>query len=310
MRPANRTSHPVPLRLAVAEAPLPGRQAKHHLPVPIASTLYTRLRKSWGATLAERRALVGCLAQNGWVKQAKKLTFCGVTPTSLARDRSKRRRVLGCHSSLCPVCARLRQNRIFSRMRPWVEGQMGELGRAALLKLAIPDTQELVIDRLTDLADEVRSITGTRAWRKFSGAIGVVMTLEVGRGSTGRGHPHAHLFVYSNSGKVLDAFLDWLKIRWSRRVKRDLIEGADLIFMGPDPSVWAPRLHYILKGNRVDPDWPLPLMREVIEAITSGKHLFSVWGLAKRPGGWTSARFASNIRVFRPSYAQRLLAAG
>lgn len=253
---------------------------------------------------------MGFLAEHGWTKQAEKLTRCGVTPASLARGKSKRRRVLGCHVRYCPVCARLRQNRIFSRMRPWVEGQMGEHGCAALLTLALPDTPELLIDRLVSLAEEVRSITGTRAWRRFSETIGVVMTLEVGAGSTGRGHPHAHLFVYSDSRKSLDAFLDWFRAHWSRRVKRDLIEGAGLDFMGPDPGEWAPRLSYLLKGNRIVPDWPLPLVGEVLKAITSGKRLFSVWGLAKRPGGWTRARFAYNIRVFRPSCERRFQATG
>jgi hypothetical protein len=166
------------------------------------------------------------------------------------------------------------------------------------------------VERLDRLAEEVRSITGTRVWRRFSGVIGVAMTLEVGPGTTGRGHPHAHLFVYSNSAETLDDFLDWLKGRWFRRVKRELIEGAGLTIMGPGPDDWAPRLSYILKGNHIMPGWPHPLVDEVLEAISSGKRLFSAWGLAHRRGGWTSARFAPNVQRFRPFCERRLLATG
>ena len=239
------------------------------------------------------------------------MTRCGVTLGSLAQGKSKRRRVLGCHRSYCPACARLRRNRIFSRMRPWVEGQMGLTGGAAFLTLSLPESDGRVIDRLARLSKEVRSIPTARDWRRgFCPDIGVVMTFEIGPGSNRTGYVHAHLFIYSGSREALGAFLNWLSSRWSRRVKRDLIEGAGLEFMGPNPEEWAPRLHYLLKGNRIALDWPLPLVEEVLEAITSGKRFFSVWGLAKRRGGWTRARFAGNIQAFRPSLMGKLKVAG
>lgn len=273
--------------------------------------MYHGIRQSWGATITERKTLVGFLGQQGLFKQAWKLTQCGVTPTTLARKRSQRQRVLGCHTSYCPICARLRRNRIFSRMRPWIKGQMGLFGASAHLKLALPPSEGRVLERLSRLADEVRSATTTRDWRqRFSSNIGVVMTLEVGPGSHKLGYPHAHLFIYASTRGALDAFLDWLKARWARRVRQKLIEGAGLSLMGPDPDEWAPRLHYILKGNRIRPDWPQDLVKQVIEAITSRKRLFSVWGLATRRGGWTRARFATNIQAFRPTTLKRLRATG
>lgn len=259
----------------------------------------------------ERRALIGCLARHGLIKQAKKLTHCGVTPTTLARGRSERRRVLGCHAGYCPICTRLRRNRIFSRMRPWIERQMGEFGASAHLKLALPSSEGRVLERLNRLAKEVRSVTTIPAWRdRFSSDIGVVMALEVGPGSHNLGHPHAHLFVFASAETALEAFLEWLKTRWTRRVQTDLIEGAGLSLLGQSPDAWAPRLRYVLKGNRISPDWPLPLVEQVIEAITSRKRLFSVWGLAKRRGGWTRARFAGNIQAFRPNLMGKVKAAG
>lgn len=311
MKPADRALHPVPLRLAVVEAPLPDRRAEHHLPVPIASALYLRIRHSWGATIADRNTLVGFLGQHGLLKQAWKLTQCGVTPATLARSKRERRRVFGCHVGYCPICARLRQNRIFSRMRPCIEGQMGEFGASAQLKLALPSSEGRVSERLGRLAKEVRSTTTTRGWRqRFSSDIGVVMTLEIGPGSDMLGHPHAHLFIYARTDHALEAFLGWLKVRWTRRVRTELIEGASLTLMGRDPDKWAPRLRYVLKGNPISPDWPLALVEEVIEAITSRKRLFSVWGLATRRGGWTRARFASNIQVFRPTALSGFRATG
>ncbi len=196
-------------------------------------------------------------------------------------------------------------------MRPWIKGQMGLSGASAHLKLALPSSQGRVLERLSRLAKEVRSVTTTRDWRRgFSLTIGVVMTLEIGPGSDKRGHPHAHLFIYASTREALDTFLDWLKSRWARRVGQKLIEGAGLSLMGLDPDEWAPRLHYILKGNRIRPDWPQDLVKQVIEAITSRKRLLSVWGMAIRRGGWTRARFATNIQAFRPTSLKRLRATG
>lgn len=311
MRPADRASSLVIPRLTAVENNSPGRQAEANLLVPIASTMYTGIQQSWSTTIARRRTLIGYLTQQGFFEPAWKLTRCGVTPNTLARRVSQRRRVLGCHMSYCPTCARLRQNRIFSRMRPWVEGQMGEFGASAHLKLALPSSQGRVLERLSQLGKEVRSVTSTRDWREgFSLSIGVVMTLEIGPGGDQRGHPHAHLFIYASTKGALDPFLDWLKTRWARRVRQRLIEGAGLSIMGPDPNEWAPRLRYILKGNRIQPGWPQDLLEQVIEAITSRKRLFSVWGMAVRQGGWTRARFATNIQAFRSAAQNQLRATG
>jgi hypothetical protein len=187
---------------------------------------------------------------------------------------------------------------------------MGLTGGAALLTLSLPESNGRVIDRLAHLSKEVRSIIGTPVWRRFLLDIGAVMTIEIGSGTNRTGYVHAHLFVYSGSREALGAFLDWLSSRWSRRARRDLIDGAGLEIMGPNPDEWAPRLCYLLKGNRIALDWPVTLVAEVLEAITSRKRLFSAWGLAKRRGGWTRARFARNIQAFRPSHTRRLQAAG
>lgn len=273
--------------------------------------MYTGVRHSWGETFTSRWDLVGYFHRIGMVEQAWKLTRCGVTPKVLTRGKSKRRRVLGCHAGYCPICARLRRNRIFSGMRPWIEGQMGELGAAAHVKVALPHSEGRILERMERLAKKIRSATAARDWRKrFSGQVGVVMNLEIGPGTSMTGHPHAHLFIYARTEEGLDAFLGWLKAWWRRRAKRDLIEGAGLTYLGRDPGTWAPRLRYVLKGNRINPGWPVGLVKEVMEAITSGRRYFSVWGIAARRGGWTRARRAANIQALRPFSGSALRATG
>jgi hypothetical protein len=161
------------------------------------------------------------------------------------------------------------------------------------------------------LAKEVRSAKTSSIWRhRFLGEIGVVMNLEIGPGTDQRGHPHAHLFIYARTEKALEAFLDWLRARWKKRVRVELIEGAGLTLLGRNPDSWAPRLRYVLKGNRVDPQWPLGLLGEVLESITSHRRLFTTWGIAGRKGGWTRARRNGTIRKFHPVAPSHLRATG
>jgi hypothetical protein len=180
---------------------------------------------------------------------------------------------------------------VFHAIRAFVAMHLGPAGAAAHLVLALPDFGLSLLDQLTLLGKEVRSIKQTAIWReRYQPVIGVVMGLEISGGEALGGHPHAHLFVFSHESEELELFLARLSERWRRRLGKELVAGCEVFHLSSDPDEWAPRLRYVMKGSTLDPDWPVELVREVGLALSARKRLLTFWGSARRQGGWLRRR--------------------
>jgi len=311
VKPANRAPSLVTFQPAAGGALPPGRSAEGHLLVTKDTTRYPTRRDALHQAIELRMTLVALLETAGQCRAAKKLAFCGRRSLPVILPGRIWRIHLGCGAAYCPVCVIRRRDRIFKAMRDRVHRTVKHLGAAVHLIFALPHGQGSVLERLTRLAKEIRSAKQAPAWRgRFKASIGVVMGLEVGGGSHLYGHPHVHLFAYSAEAREVQAFTGWLKARWIRRVGGFLVEGCEELHLSAAPEDWATRLWYVMKGSRLDSTWPPDLIQEVVASLSAGKRLLTTWGIARRPGGWTGTRRATNIQVFCPSATSMLRAAG
>jgi hypothetical protein len=298
-------------QLAAGRRNPPGRSAEALLLVPKETTRDPFRRAALHKAISLRMSLIEVLERADLRKAAQKLANCGRRCIPVVLHRRIWRVYLGCGAAYCPVCALRKGGRIFNPMRARLLRTLHPSGAAAHLVLALPHGSGSVLDRLTLLADEVRSAKHTPSWEKrFKHTVGVVMGLEVAGGGDLRGHPHAHLFVYSARAGEIQAFVAWLKARWCRRVQGVLVEGCEELHLSMDPNDWAPRLSYVLKGSELNPTWPPDLLQEVVASLSAGKQLITTWGIAGRPGGWARAKRTTNIQAFRPTPRNKLRATG
>lgn len=256
---------------------------------PIATALYVSPKpgRPMRDALESRGRLILALQGVGLSAARLKLRRCGTSRRVVQGPHGDRVVPWGCRAAYCPVCALNRRNRLFARLRPWVKAGIGLRGGVVLATFAHRPGDGCLPERLWALAKRLRGVCVSRAWReKFRAQVGVVVALEVSEGVDGRGHPHAHLFVFSQELERLEEFVVWLQDWWLERNPECRPNAKSIAWCGRHPDDWAPRLRYVLKGSPISPDWPKGLIEEAVEVMGSGRRMLTFWGLAERKGGW------------------------
>ena len=225
---------------------------------------------------------------DGWSRSrwAKALRACGRLIAEEARMPGRPLR-LSCNLKICPICQLRRQKRLFTAIRPRVVHLLGACGTVAPITLTGPHGQPLQT-RMRDMLSVVRSFSRRQEWKKAGGLsrqVGVVWAFELEPGTDGKGHPHIHQIVVAADTGAASRYRDAIYEHWAGRVPGFHPAAEFAPFLSSDPAEWGPRLHYLLKGPGLRPEWPAEVFDEAVLEFTSGRHHFAALGLLSHGRG-------------------------
>lgn len=170
---------------------------------------------------------------------------------------------------------------------------MGPSGGAVFITLTGPLDGPLDT-RIEAMFAAWRGLQHRQVWKGKNGwkaKVGLVWAFELQPGAEGLGHPHLHQMVFAAHKPDLRGFVTDLLTHWRACFPAVGPRFAKVIRLTNDPGAWAPRLHYILKGTEVAPDWPDSVFDLAVLELTSGHQHSAAIGLmrptrmARKKGG-------------------------
>lgn len=247
-------------------------------------------------------AIADRLTQAGMDRFAWGLRTCGgLIQMEEGPDAPLRR--LPCNLRFCPACQGFRQRQVAARLVPRVKEILGAKGVCIHLGLTPGPSPETTEGKISAMALARQSIFRKQAWKGANGwkaKVGMVLVTEISHGNGWAGHPHHHALVCGAIPEEVHAFVEWMTKKWLETMEHAQPAGQWAKPMGHDPSRWAPRLNYILKGSQVRLEWPEGLLLDAVAELTSGHNHQNAYGLLRKSSMQTPKE--SGVRGARNDY--------